>query len=299
MTHSFKKLHLGRLLTTFLCFSFFIILTSISEPVFAQDGDFYRIETRDGNVFIGQVISETDEQVVIVTESIGKITIDRVNIRSMAKIDESQIRGGVYWYDNPQATRYLFAPNAIGLRGGHGYYQNTWILFNNVNYGITNNISVGGGLVPMFLFGTSSTPFWITPKISIPVASDNIHLAAGALIGGITGEDSGMGGIFYGTSTFGNTDRNVSLGLGYGFGGGDISSTPTLNVSGMLRATRSIYLISENYFFPGTSFNGIASAGARWAPENFAVDFALVRPLEGLGFFIGVPWLSVTIPFGR
>ncbi len=36
-----------------------------------------------------------------------------------------------------------------------------------------------------------------------------------------------------------------------------------------------------------------------WSSENFAVDFALVRP-GGIGIdFIGFPWLGVTIPFGR
>jgi len=279
-----------------ILFSFFLCLPDQAD---AQVGDYYRIVSTDGNVFIGQMVSETDQEVVLLTESIGRVTISRDRIRSMTRIDESQIRDGEYWYENPQGTRYLFAPNAIGLKKGHGYYQNTWIFFNNVNYGVTNNISIGGGLIPTFLFGTSSTPVWITPKISIPVASDNIHIAAGALIGGVIGEDSGGGGLIYGTSTFGNTDRNISFGLGYGYGGGDISSTPAINISGMIRLSKSMHLVSENYLFPGTSFNGIASIGTRWAPENFAVDFALVRPLEDIGFFIGVPWLSVTLPFGR
>lgn len=280
-------------------FSFISVMCCLPEQAEAQDGEFYRVVTTDGNVFIGELVSESESEVVLLTESIGRVTIRRENIRSMTRIDDSKIRDGEYWYENPQATRYLFAPNAIGLRKGHGYYQNTWIFFNNVNYGVTKNFSIGGGLVPAFLFGTGSTPVWITPKISIPVANENIHLAAGALIGGVIGESSGGGGLLYGTSTFGNRDRNLSFGLGYGFGGGEISSTPAVNISGMIRLSKSIHLVSENYLFPSTGFNGISSIGTRWAPENFAVDFALVRPLEGLGFFIGVPWLSVTIPFGR
>ena len=283
----------------FIFFALFTLFAAIPDSASAQDVEFYRVVTTDGNVFIGELISESESEVVILTESIGRVTIRRDNIRSMTRLDESEIRDGEYWYENPQATRYLFAPNAIGLRKGHGYYQNTWIFFNNVNYGVTNNFSIGGGLIPTFLFGTSSTPVWITPKISIPVANENVHLAAGALIGGVIGEDSGGGGLFYGTSTFGNRDRNISFGLGYGFGGGEISSTPAVNISGMIRLSKSMHLVSENYLFPGTSANGIASVGTRWAPENFAVDFALVRPLEGLGSFIGIPWLSVTIPFGR
>ncbi|MCS4195563.1 hypothetical protein GGP46_000378 [Salinibacter ruber] len=38
--------------------------------------------------------------------------------------------------------------------------------------------------------------------------------------------------------------------------------------------------------------------GVRWAPENFAVDFGLVRPLTAADGVIGLPWLGVTLPFG-
>jgi len=281
-----------------LIFSFALIFV-ITSSAYAQQSDLYRVETTDGNTFVGQLISETDEAITILTESAGEITISRKNIRKMTLLENDQMREDGYWHDNPQSTRYLFAPNAIGLRKGEGYYQNTWILFNNVNYGITNNFSLGAGTVPLFLFGSSSTPFWIMPKLSIPVASDLVHLSAGALIGGVIGEEDGSGGLLYGTGTVGDTNKNLTLGLGYAYGGGEIWSTPVVNISGMYRTGQSIYFISENYFIPDTDAGGLVSFGVRWAPENFAVDFALIRPLEDLGSFVGLPWLGLTIPFGR
>lgn len=281
------------LLLVFVSFSF-------PKTAQAQQEQLYRIETTDGNVFIGTLISEDDEEVVLKTETLGEITIKRENIRKMELLDPDRQRDGAYWHKNPQSTRYFFAPNAIGLKKGKGYYQNTWILFNNVNYGISDNFSIGGGIVPLFLFGSVATPFWILPKVSVPLANNNIHLAAGAMIGGVIGEDTGGGGgVLYGATTFGNTDRNLTAGIGYGYAGGDISNTPVLNISGITRVSQTVYLISENYMFPGTDFNGLISFGARWAPENFAVDFALVRPLEEAGGLIGIPWLGVTIPFNE
>jgi len=285
-----------RFATLMFSFAAFFIITSAAH---AQQSDLYRIETTDGNTFIGQLIAETDESITILTESAGEITISRNNIRKMTLLENDRMREDGFWHDNPQSTRYLFAPNAIGLRKGEGYYQNTWILFNNVNYGITNNFSIGAGTVPLFLFGSSSTPFWIMPKLSIPVASDLVHLSAGALIGGVIGEDDGSGGLLYGTGTVGDTNKNLTLGLGYAYGGGEISSTPVVNISGMYRTGQSIYFISENYFIPDTDAGGLVSFGVRWAPENFAVDFALIRPLEDFGSFVGLPWLGLTIPFGR
>lgn len=275
----------------------FSMLPSIAA---AQDtAETYRIETVDGNVFIGELISESEEQVTIRTESAGDITISRENISKMTLIENKRMRKGGYWHENPQPTRYLFTTNALGIKKSQGYYQNTWILFNNVNYGVTNNFSMGAGMVPLFLFGESSTPFWITPKFSIPVDEDLMHLSAGALIGGVIGEDVGSGGLLYGAGTIGDANRNATLGVGYGYGAGEISSTPLINISGIYRTGRNFYLISENYFVPGTDATGLVSFGLRWAPENFAVDFALLRPVEDLGPFIGLPWLGVTIPFGQ
>lgn len=278
---------------------FFLASFILPQEATAQNGEIYRIETVDGNVFTGELISENDDEVVLQTESLGEVTIKRDNIKQMTRLNDRQLRNGDYWHENPQSTRYLFAPNALGIKKGQGYYQNTWILFNNVNYGVTNNFSLGVGTVPLFLFGSPWTPFWIMPKLSIPVASDKLHFSAGALIGGIIGEDSGSGGLLYGTGTVGGADKNLSVGLGYAYGGGEISSTPVVNISAMTRTGRSIYLISENYLVPGTDANGMISFGVRWAPENFSVDFALLRPLEDLGTFIGIPWLGVTIPFGH
>ena len=281
----------------FFCLT--VLFAGFSQTVNAQDSETYRITTTDGNVFIGVLISENDESVTIETESAGQITINRSNIQEMVLLAEDRMRDDGYWHENPLKTRYLFAPNALGLKKGAGYYQNTWILFNNVNYGVTNNFSIGVGTVPLFLFGVPYTPFWLMPKLSIPVAGDQFHLSAGALIGGIIGEDSGSGGLLYGTGTVGGGDRNLSFGLGYAYGEGEISSTPVVNISGLMRTGRNIYFISENYFVSEAGINGLMSLGVRWAPENFSLDFALLRPIEATGSFIGVPWLGVTLPFGK
>jgi hypothetical protein len=70
----------------------------------------------------------------------------------------------------------------------------------------------------------------------------------------------------------------------------------------LYRLSRKGYFITENYLLPGTdSQTLILSAGGRWVSKRIAIDFALVRPfitdLEG-GNFIGIPWLSITAPFG-
>ncbi|MFU8861929.1 MAG: hypothetical protein ACNA8K_16075 [Cyclonatronaceae bacterium] len=138
------------------------------------------------------------------------------------------------------------------------------------------------------------------PKVSFPVGSDNFNLAAGGLFGGLIGANSESLGFAYGVATVGNSDKNLSLGLGYGYAGSDWSNTPFVNISGMLRVARRTYLLTENHFFSADSETyGLLSFGIRYAPENLAVDFGLIRPTDDADGLIGIPWLGITIPFGR
>ena len=146
-----------------------------------------------------------------------------------------------------------------------------------MNYGISDNFSLGGGIVPLFLFGANTTPVWILPKVSIPISSDRFHLGAGAMFGGLVGEESETLGLFYGVGTIGNRDNNMTVGIGYGYAGDEISRTPIINISGMERVNRRLFLLTENYFIPEAEAEtgGILSAGARSTTEQFAVDFGL------------------------
>ena len=284
----------------YLCFLLLLLGGMTTQHAKAQEvNDVVRITTTDGNVFMGAVFEIDDQRVVIDVEGIGEITIERQRIRNIETIDPDRIRNGDYWFENPQGTRYFFAPNAIGLKRGTGYYQNTWIFFNNVNYGVTNNISVGAGTVPIFLFGVNAFPIWVLPKISVPVHADNIHLAAGALLGGVIGEGTAGFSLAYGNATFGNRDKNITFGLGYGYAGDEWSDTPLINISGLYRSGVNFQWLTEIYFIPGIDGSGVGIFGARWAPERFAVDFGLARPITDTGGIIGIPWLGVTIPFGN
>ena len=283
----------------------FVVTAASVGPVHAQEAieesETYRVKTSGGNVVVGTVVSASDQDVVVDTRHLGTVTIQRDDIQSIEQVDPDAVRDGEYWFANPQSTRYFFAPNAIGIPRGEGYYQNAWIFFNNANYGVSDHLSIGAGTVPIFLFGAPAVPIWVLPKVSIPTPTENVHLAGGAVLGGIVGEGGGVGGgLLYASSTVGNRDHNATIGLGYGYADGDISSTPAINVSGMTRVSRTLYLISENYFLPGVDGGNLISAGVRWAPENFAVDFALFRPLSlESDSFIGFPWLGLTIPFGE
>ena len=223
--------------------------------------------------------------------------------KKITPFDVVQIRGDKYWFENPQSTRYFFSPNGYGLKKGEGYYQNIWVMMNSFAIGLTDYVSVGGGLIPLFLFAGAPTPAWGTVKISIPVSKNKFNLAAGVLAGTIIGgkdfTDSNTAyGIFYGLATIGSKDMNVSLGAGYGFAGGSVSSSPMLNLNGMYRIGPRGYLLTENYLFPGETSTALMMFGARTIIKNAGLDYGLVFPLGGDSGSFAAPWLGITIPLG-
>ena len=265
-----------------------------------QDSLLVNIITKDGNEYIGEIIDEDEQTIHLKTFNIGIITIEKNTIRKRETlVDPKKLKGKEFWFDNPQATRYFFSANGYGLKKGEAYYQNVWVLFNQFAYGITDNISIGGGIVPLFLFAGTSTPVWITPKVSIPIIENSFNIGLGALAGTLIGEtDSGFG-LLYGSTTFGTRDRNLSLGLGYGYSSGNFADLPTISLSAMIRTGPKGYFITENYFISSGGSNlGILSFGGRRMIKRMSIDYGGFIPLETGENFIILPWLGFTIPFG-
>ncbi len=281
------------------------LLTKVSaqttpDTISADTVKLYLIETTDGNQYIGEIVSEDEEAVRLRTQGLGEIKLSRVYITKIEPVDPEKLVGEEYWAENPQSTRYFWAPNGYGLKKGEGYYQNVWILFNQIAVGVTDHFSIGGGIVPAFLFAGAPTPVWITPKVSIPVVEDKFNLGAGVLGGVVIGEDNSGFGIFYGISTFGSRDKHLSIGLGYGFAGGEIARSPVVTISGMTRLGKRTYLISENYYIPTKPYLLLLSFGGRSVTNKIGLDYGLFIPVsEDFGTFVAIPWLGLTIPFGN
>ena len=258
------------------------------------------VETINGNEYIGTIIYQDTAKLKIITKELGEITIQRHRITNIEKLNVEAIVDGMLWFDNPHATRYFYGPNGYGLRKGEAYYQNTWILFNHMSYGMFNNFSIGVGIMPLFLFAGTSTPVWITPKFSVPVVKDKLNLGAGVLLATLLGEGESFG-IGYGVATIGNRDKNLTLGLGYGFSSNGWADKPTITLSGMARVGRKAYLLTENYYIGMGDFSLVLiSFGGRSVQKKLAIDYGLIIPLsQDMDSFVAIPWLGITVPFRK
>jgi hypothetical protein len=299
------------LIITFTLAGFQSVYGQVEQAATVPDtAKWQKVVLKDGSEFVGHVIEKNAETIVFRTSSVARLEIAVSQIERMEDVEESSMKTGRYWFPNPNATRYLFGPSAINLKRGEGYYQNTWVLLNSFNVGLTDNISIGGGFELLSTFATMGSEegwqpiFILTPKVGFKVRKD-LHLGAGVLylnVPGIEFEDSSPDrtglGIAYGIGTYGSLDHNVTFGAGYGFIQDQWADRPILTISGMTRIARKTALVSENWILPVDGYYGIYSYGIRFFGEKLAVDLGFINNADiSGGIFIGIPWIDFMVKF--
>lgn len=264
---------------------------------------YYQITLNDGNELYGNILERKEDKIIFQTKTLGQVTLSTKNIKSMQEIKRGDIKEGEYWFPNPNNTRYLFSPTAINLKKGEGYYQNAYVLANSVNYGITNNFSIGGGFfLPFAVF--------FTPKFGFKIA--NKFHAGGGVILGLFPEASAVG-ILYGVTTYGTDEHNITLGGGYGFVDEELTKNPMITLSAMTRVGRKVALVTENWFIPRNEYNydyvtgtetkklsylALISYGLRIMNNKFTFDLALINNKDIFEVFpIGVPYIDFVYKF--
>lgn len=250
---------------------------------------YVRLFLQNGGMFEGEVLEIDESTFLINTMDLGKMRITKTDISSITYISADEVgqmtfsnrKGDI----NPQPTRYYFAPSGLQLKKGEGYYQNAWLLYNQVSYGVSDHFTVGMSMTP---FGTGGTVKF-GGKLS-----DKVNVSAGGIaLVPFTG-DSPLG-IGFANITFGDERKNLSISSGLGFSD-DGDNITLVNVSAMLEVTSNMWIISENYHIVEDELT-IISMGVRRASRTRDIlwDYALVAiPSEEV---FGIPWLSCTIPF--
>jgi hypothetical protein len=257
----------------------------------------YQIELMDGTEFIGTILSKDSAVLEISTSSIPKIQIYVETIKKMKTVDTKMVFKGATAIPNPNPTRYLFAPSAFNLKKGEGYYQNTYLLLNSVNYGITDHFSIGGGIELISTFstiGTGWSPIWLfTPKVGYEVAK-NVNVGAGLLVANM-----GFKGGFqlaYGLVTYGNPENNVTLAVSTGWANGTYLKNPPITLNGMFRMGRRTSFITENWIVP--SIGTLYSYGVRFFGSKISVDLGFLNNKDIMkSILIGVPYVDFVVKF--
>lgn len=286
---------------------------------------FVELILNDGKTILGELTSKTESTLSILTQNLGQVNLSKSAIKSIKIIEESQIKNGQYLFPNPHPTRYFFGPSAIPLKKGEKYFQNAYLLSNSLQIGLSDEFSIGGGVVVPFLF-------YITPKFGKKI-SKNVHLGGGILIASSLISQLNLGvGVGYGSITLGSHENNVTLNVGWGATKGDsydavtntsktswsFAKKPMFTFSGMTRISRRCMLVSENWFFAvneytyddqmnakgmmqvngvKSNYNGVISGGVRIMLEKSSFDFGILTPMGTSSSFMGIPYIDYVIKF--
>lgn len=286
----------------------FIILITNSLLVWSQESvvptspldstKTYQIELVDGTEFIGTILSKDSTKLEIKTSSIPKIQIYLETIKKMKTIDNKMVFKGATGTPNPHYTRYFFAPSAFNLKKGEGYYQNTYLVLNSLNWGFTDHFSVGVSIELTSTFGNrggSWSPIYlITPKYGFGLAK-NLNAALGALIVGAGANTKGLQ-LGYGLLTYGNTENNITIGASVGWADGNILKYPPMTLNAMKRIGRKASLITENWIVP--ELGSVYSYGVRFFGSKIAVDLGFINNSDIMDIMlIGIPYVDFTVKF--
>ncbi len=230
----------------------------------------------------------TREQLRVIDST--KLQVITLRDGSIKETDADRMHAGQYWFPNPNSTRLFFAPSGQMLKKGEGYFADYQLFFPGFAYGVTDNLSVGGG-ASLFPTGLDEQVYYITPKVGMSFG-EQVHVAAGLLFAGTSG---GTGGVGYGAGTFGNGDASVTAGVGWGFAGGEIESRPVAMLGGEKRISRRIAVVTENYLLPTSDDNLVYSFGVRFMVEKLTTDLAIFN-VAGSGI-IGLPYVDFVFRF--
>jgi len=255
------------------------------------------VRTRDGSTFIGRLV-DRDSAVVRLATQVGAVAVPTSTIVRVDLVGATDVRNGVYWYPNPNTTRLLFAPTGRMLSAGDGYVSDYELFFPGVAYGLTDRVTIGGGVSLFPGLGLDEQVYYVTPKVGL-VSGERVNVAAGALVATVPGigdgDEPSAFGILYGIGTYGGTNGSVTGGLGFGFADGQATDRPAVMVGGERRLSRRLALVTENYAVPGLE-GALLSGGARFFGEQLAVDLAMVVPVGG-GEVFAFPWVGFVFNF--
>lgn len=195
----------------------------------ASARSYYLIKKTDGNELFGYVVSDDGREILLITKTIGKIYINKSDIKEITKLtnNEVAIKEGNSDDEYKDArltgaytTRYFFTTNALPIKKGEDYAMIN-LYGPEVHFAITDNFSLG------VMSTWIASPIALAAKYSFNSESKT-HFSLGSIFGssGYLFQGQGYGGLHFATITQGSRKANISFSAGYAH-----IKLPTTNIS--------------------------------------------------------------------
>ena len=216
------------------------------------------------------------------------------------------------WKDNPHSSHSFFAPSAIPLQQGQGYYQNSYVLMHAAWYAPLDNVSVGGGFQMMSVLASlrpdqNKLPgYFLAMKVAKRI-QPGVHVSFFAMGSQLSNDppfadtlDTGSKiGTFIGQATFGTGEANATVHIGYGRTAAGFTEKPLYGFSAQWRFTEPMAIVTENWWLNfGPETFPVYSAGMRFLHRKLAADVAVVYNEElAEGFGAVIPYFGFALRF--
>lgn len=197
-----------------------VMLLSMSNIIYSQNTtdttnqEKVIIELNDGTQKIGIIISDDGREILLLTSNIGKVYINKSNIKSIRPINNEDIveEDGLVTTISPFQTRYYFTTNALPVKKKEGYTM-IHLYGPEIHYGLTDNFSIG------IMTTWIASPFVLAMKYTIPTKNEKLNFGLGSLLGssGYLFQFRGWGGLQWGMVTLGDKINNITVSLGVSY----------------------------------------------------------------------------------
>ncbi len=194
-----------------------LVALLLSASAVAQSNeDLRRVVLINGDVYVGTVVDENADPVVVTTTD----GVERRFPRSQVDFVAPLINGRFFRTD-PVKTRFFVAPTARTLGGGEFRGDLTYI-FPSITAGLSDRVD----LLASGLIGGGDGIFF-TPLVGLKgqvYRSDRVQVALGTSVQVQISDESSVAALPYGVVTFGDETGAVSFGLGAAVGaiGGEV-----------------------------------------------------------------------------
>ena len=229
------------------------------------------------------------------------IQLERQNDRVTTPYNNQIFLEKQYLY-NPQ--RVFLSPSAFTLEKGVTEFRNTMVFHNNMDFGITDNLTIGAGFSSVIISNALSGKVKLGGSLS-----PHLHVAAGVqgmvLFPGY-GDDAVSVGLLYGALTVGTKDKFLTASVGLGRDSDYGESTAGLTIGGAIRTSENwrIFLEfihfdpyqSEDYY---SNYNTtMGTLGMSWFKGVHQIDFGLYGNSEwGYDTAIIIPIAAYSLRF--
>ena len=215
---------------------------------------------------------------------------------AMSQIEDTKFNRIQYNFERPSSNEYLVLFSAIPNKHKKGYYQNKNLFSNSVKFGLTENITLAGGIMDISSLFFAQVSWGLTPKIGISV-NNYLHIGIGAFVQGINLRVTNALGL--GLITIGSSNHNLTITGGFGLFNNELTPIPAIAVSGTTRLNNYLALTSENFIIPNqnSTLNYYGGHGLRVLTKKNAFDLGIFY--LGYSEFFSSPLFAPVIGYTR